>query len=166
MAQQSVTIWSLEMNTPDQLNFKPAPENLDFVVQESRIKNYPLNRFLYSWVGAPYQWTDKLSWSDAQWQAYAENDDCRLWVGYLEGTPAGYFELRKKGSDVEIAYFGLAEPFIEQGLGGHLLSQAIREAWQWDAQRVWVHTCTKDHPYALKNYIARGMTVYKEEQHS
>jgi len=31
------------------------------------------------------------------------------------------------------------------------------------ASRVWVHTCTLDHPGALPNYIARGFRVYKEE---
>ena len=30
-------------------------------------------------------------------------------------------------------------------------------------RRVWLHTCTLDHPNALKNYIARGMTVFMKE---
>jgi hypothetical protein len=29
--------------------------------------------------------------------------------------------------------------------------------------RVWVHTCTRDHPGALANYQARGMVIYKQE---
>ena len=30
--------------------------------------------------------------------------------------------------------------------------------------KVWVHTCTLDHPNALKNYLARGMTIFKTEK--
>ena len=163
MPDTAVTTWSLEMTYPEQLNSKPLPDNIDFQVRESREINHHINRFFYSWVGGPFQWTDKLSWSDSQWQSYAEDDNLRLWIGYLNGTPAGYFELQKQGDDVEIFYFGLAEGFLDKGIGGHFLSEAISQAWNWDAKRVWVHTCSLDHPYALKNYQARGFRVYKEE---
>ncbi len=162
MEKEAVTTWSLEMVSPEELIYKPVTDP-DFIIQECQVKQFQFNRFLYSYIGKQWEWTDKLSWSDNQWREYAENDDLRLWVGYYKGSPAGYFELRKAEGDVEIAYFGLAEPFIGRGLGGSLLSAAIQEAWNWEAKRVWVHTCTLDHPYALKNYQARGLKVYKEE---
>jgi hypothetical protein len=28
---------------------------------------------------------------------------------------------------------------------------------------LWLHTCTKDHPAALPNYLKAGFVVYKEE---
>jgi hypothetical protein len=31
------------------------------------------------------------------------------------------------------------------------------------AARVWLHTCTLDHPQALSNYEARGMRRFKQE---
>ena len=106
-----------------------------------------------------------LSWSEKQWKAYAENDNLRTWVVYHRGSPAGYYELQQQGGgDVEIAYFGLAPRFIGRGFGGYLLSQAIKSAWKMKgAKRVWVHTCTLDHPSALRNYKARGMEVYRVE---
>jgi GNAT superfamily N-acetyltransferase len=70
---------------------------------------------------------------------------------------------RDDQSGVEIAYFGLLPAFIGRGLGGALLTNAIEEAWQMSPERVWVHTCTLDHPSALANYQARGMEVYKVE---
>ena len=158
-----VTTTYLEMNAPEQLNAKPAPEGLDIV--ECEIKQYPYNRFLYQLVGADWQWIDKLSWTDEQWQAFAENDNLRTWVAYYNGAPAGYYELQQqRGGDVEIAYFGLAPAFIGKGFGGYLLTRAILSAWQWEGtRRVWVHTCTLDHPGALNNYQRRGMTVYRVE---
>jgi GNAT superfamily N-acetyltransferase len=52
--------------------------------------------------------------------------------------------------------------FIGRGLGGWLLTAAIERAWQMGAARVWVHTCSFDHPGALANYQARGMKLFKE----
>ena len=84
------------------------------------------------------------------------------WLAYLHGTPAGYFELETQPDDsVEIAYFGLLPQFIGQGIGGVLLTRAIESAWQMGAERVWVHTCSLDHPQALKNYQARGLQIFK-----
>jgi GNAT superfamily N-acetyltransferase len=72
--------------------------------------------------------------------------------------------MQKTDWDVEIIYFGLAENFIGRGFRAYLLSEAIKSAWGWHgAGRVWVHTCTLDHPGALRNYLDRGMEIYREE---
>ena len=158
-----VTTKYLEMKSASSLKDKKESKGLQIV--ESEIKQFQFNRFLYQLVGKAWQWTDKLSWSDEQWKAYAENDNLRTWAAYLRGSPAGYYELQQQdGGDLEIAYFGLAPKFIGQGFGGYLLSQAIKSAWEWrGTKRVWVHTCSLDHPSALQNYKARGMEVYRVE---
>ena len=158
-----ITVYYLEMLSRDQL--VPGKISEDLEIREACVKRWPLNRFLYQYVGGPWDWKEKLSWTDSQWQTYAESDSLRTWVAYDEGSPAGYFELeRQKGDTVELKYFGLAEGFIGKGFGGHLLSQAIEEAWRWGKiNRVWVHTCSLDHPSALSNYQARGMQLYKTE---
>jgi GNAT superfamily N-acetyltransferase len=82
----------------------------------------------------------------------------------VSGTPAGYFELeRQHEAAVELAYFGLLSRFIGKGIGGTLLTAAINRAWEMGAQRVWVHTCTLDHPQALSNYQARGFRIVRRE---
>lgn len=153
----------LEMLSPGSLLAKESARGME--IRECRIPQYQLNRFLYHYVGAPWGWNDKLAWTDAQWQDYVETPRLRTWIGYLEGSPAGYFELQQQeGGNVEIAYFGLVERFVGQGWGGFLLTQAIRSAWLWEGtRRVWVHTCANDHPSALKNYQARGMRLYRTD---
>ena len=42
-----------------------------------------------------------------------------------------------------------------------VMPDSIRQAWDWGAKRIWVHTCTLDHKDALSNYLARGMKIYK-----
>ena len=78
---------------------------------------------------------------------------------------AGFFELlyNPELQETEISYFGLLEEYIGKGIGGYALSEAIRKSFEKNIKRVWLHTCTLDHPNALKNYIARGMTIFKKE---
>ncbi|TDG11925.1 GNAT family N-acetyltransferase [Seongchinamella unica] len=156
-----ITVYYLEMRSPTQL--LPGREAPGLEVAEAQVKQWPLNRFLYQYVGGSWDWKEKLSWSEQQWQDYAEADNLRTWVGYHKGSPAGYFELQKQaGDEVEIKYFGLAPAFIGKGFGGKLLTCALEQAWAWDeVTRVWVHTCSLDHPDALANYQARGLELYK-----
>jgi GNAT superfamily N-acetyltransferase len=159
-----VTIWYLEQTEPA----GSSPVAIaDVRVEEARIKQYQFNRFLYRFVGAPWQWTDKLDWSDRQWRDYAERDELRTWAAWVEGSPAGYFELEKRDDNrVELCYFGLAEKFIGRGLGPYLLECALAEAWRWDASRVTVNTCTLDHPRALETYLRHGFRVLRKEVRS
>ena len=153
----------LQMTSPEQLLEKPAVSGLSII--EAQVKEYRFNKYLYSLVGESWQWVDKLSESDQQWQAHVERQQLRTWVAYYKGSIAGYFELEiADNMDVEILYFGLAPKFIGKGFGGYLLTMAINHAWQLcDAKRVWVHTCSLDHPRALSNYQACGFQLFDQQ---
>src|ERR1041385_9074245 len=142
----AVTTTYLEMTSPAQLRAKRC-DSPRFRVLEAKARQWQFNRFLYVLVGKDWAWVDRLKWSDAQWKEYVERSEVRTFVAYFDGSPAGYFELHGDDS-VEIAYFGLAPDFIGKGFGGPLPTTAIEEAWSGDAKRVWVHTCTLDHPAA------------------
>lgn len=157
-----VTTWYLEMRTPEQLRAARVPEPAPQIVR-AEIPSPALNRFLYTSVGAGWHWVDRLAWNWERWMQWLDRPTHQTWVLYVSGTPAGYFELERQGDDVEIAYFGVAPQFIGRKLGGHLLTRTIEQAWAMGAKRVWVHTCSLDHPAALANYKSRGMTVFKEE---
>ena len=93
--------------------------------------------------------------------------DVSLWLLSSRGSPAGYFELRRHGDgSVEVAFFGLLPEFVGRGWGGHLLTLAVREAWAMRPARVWLHTCTLDHPAALHNYVKRGFRPVREETYT
>ena len=123
-----------------------------------------LYRDLYRAVGGDWQWRDRDAWTDERLARHLGDPDVHVFVLRRAGELAGYFELvRHEDGDVEIAYFGLVPRFIGQGLGAHLLSEAVDTAWQLDATSVWLHTCTLDHPAALANYRARGFEPYRTE---
>lgn len=159
MPQVEITTIYLEMATADRLT-PSADSGLNIL--EATVPCPELNRFLYAAVGGQYYWLGRLTWSYQQWLDYLSQDSVRTWVGYVGGNPVGYFELSRENREVEIAYFGLLPQFYGQGHGGYLLSKAIRNACVWQAKRVWVHTNNLDGPYALRNYQARGLTIYDE----
>ncbi len=85
----------------------------------------------------------------------------------VEGAPAGYVELDRASAEpgTEVAYFGIIPAFHGRGFGRHLLSVGVQRAFDDGAERVWVHTCTLDGPYALANYRARGFVEYRTTTH-
>jgi ribosomal protein S18 acetylase RimI-like enzyme len=159
---ERITTTYLEMT--DRARLRPAGcTDPRFRIVEATVKQWRFNRFLYELVGRDWDWTDKLPWSDDQWRAYVEDERLRTLVAYHGGAVAGYAELQERDHAVEIAYLGLAPEFLGRGFGGALLTRTLEEAWATGPARVWVHTCTLDHPAALRNYQARGMEVYKTE---
>jgi GNAT superfamily N-acetyltransferase len=153
----------LEMTSPDQLRPRQSPRG-DLTLARIDPPLPELNRFLYTAVGGDWYWIDRLPWTYADWLAYLSRPGVETWLLSAAGVPAGYAELvSEPGGDVEIAYFGLLPAFTGIGLGGHLLTAAVERAWSLPARRVWLHTCTLDHPHALAHYQARGFRVYKQE---
>lgn len=125
-----------------------------------------LNQRFYRNVGADWKWTDRLVWNDDQWRCYVDRDAVVTGVCRIDGQEIGYFELELEDEgSVEIQYFGLLPGWIGKGIGSALLTEAVRHAWgDLGARRVWVHTCSNDHPHALTNYQRRGFRKYRTER--
>lgn len=152
----------LEMTSPERAI--PFEGRRRLALRRAEVPSPELNRWLYVAVGAEWWWYTRLPWDREQWLAWVDRPELETWVAYLGGTPAGYFELESQADEqVELAYFGLLPSFIGQGLGAELLAAAIDRAWQLRPARVWVHTCSLDHPRALQTYRARGFEIYQTE---
>ena len=163
MPSVNVTRTYLELTEPGLLR----GAELDPQLQVVRVESCPPSffRYLYSEVGRSHYWRDRLGWSDAEIVAYLATPGVSLWVAWLGGAPAGYFELRRaEPADTEIVYFGLMPERTGQGWGKQLLTLAVRQAWSDGARRVWLHTCTLDSPHAMPNYRARGFVPFREER--
>lgn len=164
-SDELTTTYYLQMLDRSQLRAKAAPRGLEIsMVVESEME---INRDFYRDLGAKWGWTDKLQWTDQQWGDYVNRPEFQTWTASVDGDPAGYFALEFQApGDVEIAYFGLLDQYIGRGLGGALLSEAVEQAWSFGrVSRVWVHTCTLDHPSALANYRNRGFELYDTKIH-
>jgi ribosomal protein S18 acetylase RimI-like enzyme len=118
---------------------------------------------LYRLVGRSYHWADRLPWNEAEWRAAIDRPDVELWTAREGETIVGYFELEHRSDAAEIRYFGILPDYHGRGIGGWLLTEAVRRGWQLGVQRVTVNTCTLDGAAALPNYRARGFVVVRED---
>ena len=122
-------------------------------------------RYLYDTIGTPWLWFERRQWSDAALAAELAKSTTEVFVLYVGGVPAGYFELNAaEPRQTELCYFGLMPDFIGRRLGPFLLNAAIEQAWSRPIERFWVHTCTFDHPRALPLYQSAGFVVYARRQ--
>jgi GNAT superfamily N-acetyltransferase len=153
----------LEMRSPGELRPATVPNPAPELNRLERC-SVELFRYLYEEVGRAYRWTDRLSWSDETIRNYLDTPGISIWLMSVDSAPAGYFELREhEDRSVEIVYFGLLPESIGRGWGKFLLTRAVESAWQLGVERVWLHTCTLDHPAALPNYLKRGFRPVREE---
>ena len=122
-------------------------------------------RYLYNTVGEDWLWYERRVMSDEDLAAVIHNPEIEVYVLYVNGAPAGYGELdRRGGTDIELAYFGLLPDFIGRGVGGYFLRWLVDQAWSHEPQRFWVHTCDLDHPRALRTYQSVGFMPYNREE--
>jgi len=154
----------LEIKSLEDFKEVEAPSQHSFV-ELLNPKDFQLNKFFYKNVGKNHHWIDRLIWTDLNWIEYVSNKKLFTYVLKEKNEIAGYYELLfyENNKEAEIAYFGILEEYFGKKLGGYLLSEAIKNSFNQGAKRVWVHTCSLDHENALKNYLARGMKVFKTE---
>jgi GNAT superfamily N-acetyltransferase len=141
----------------------PAPRD-GLAVSHARRPTITYYRFLYDAVGGRWNWVSRKKLSNAALAAIIHDPRDEVHVLMADGVPAGFAELdRRVPDEIEITQFGLMGDFIGQGLGRYFLSWAIDKAWSYAPKRLWLHTCTQDHPAALPNYLKAGFAIFKEE---
>jgi ribosomal protein S18 acetylase RimI-like enzyme len=154
----------LEINSIQDLN-EVVQNTEDYSLILLKPPNFQLNKFFYKNIGKKHKWIDRLVWTDIQWINYVSNKKVKTYIlKYLDDL-VGFFELiiHCDQKETEIAYLGILEEYQNKKLGSYLLSEAIKNSFTLDINRVWVHTCSLDHKNALNNYISRGMNIFKTE---
>ncbi len=121
-------------------------------------------RALYHKVGDEYLWFSRLALDDAALRAILDDDRVEVYSLSLDGSDEGLVELdfREEG-ECELSYFALAAPSIGAGIGRWMMNRAIERAWSRPIRRFWVHTCTLDHPDAVRFYERSGFVPFKRQ---
>lgn len=161
--QKVVTTYYLEMTDRSWFNPKEGfKDKLDIKPISADVFQHWM---LFVGVGLPWRWYSRLKWTVDKWKAYFSENDSRTYLAFSKEQLVGYFELVfQANKEVEIRFFGLFPSCIGSGYGGALLSYAVEIAWNSDANRVWLHTCTSDHDAALSNYLARGFKILNQKE--
>ena len=154
----------LDITSLKNLSEIDKPSN-NFDIRLVNPPDFQLNKFFYKQIGKKHRWVDRLIWNENQWIRYINNSNVKTYILQDGNDLAGYFEqiFDQKKLEYEIAYFGILQDYVGKRLGGYLLSEAIKKSFLMGANRVWVHTCSLDHKHALKNYLSRGMKIFKSE---
>jgi GNAT superfamily N-acetyltransferase len=119
-------------------------------------------RTLFRRVGAPWLWFSRLVMDDATLTALIHDPGIEIYaVTDARGIEIGLLELDfREAATCELSFFGLVPELTGKGEGRWLMAQALTLGWRKDVTRLWVHTCTLDHPSALGFYRAQGFVPF------
>lgn len=117
-------------------------------------------RSLFRAVGQDWLWFSRLVMPDAQLSGILHDPRVEIFALTDGDRDLGILELdfRAQGQ-CELAFFGVAPEGIGKGLGRTLMNVALDTAWSRPIERLWVHTCTLDHPGAVAFYRRSGFEV-------
>lgn len=157
--QIATIVTSLEMR--DRPKPRPMPSS------DLRLVRWPhpeltKYRALFRRVGEPWLWFSRLVLPDDDATRIITDERVRIFaVEDRAGIEVGMLELDfRESGECELAYFGLVPELAGRGHGRWLMAQALAMAWTPGIERVWVHTCTLDHPSALNFYRAQGFVPF------
>jgi GNAT superfamily N-acetyltransferase len=140
-----------------------AARSLQQPVALERVENPDLQdyRALFRAVGQDWLWCSRLTMADDELRAILASPDVEVYALTSNNRQLGLLELdfRERGQ-CELAFFGLVPEAIGQGAGRFLMDQALSKAWSRPIERLWVHTCTFDHPSAVGFYRRSGFVTY------
>ena len=154
----AVHITALEMTAPPKQSL-PVPVNVHTAILGAPDIPLAFYRFLYRQVGSRWHWVDRLRMDDEMLAATLHDKRNSVTVLYVNGAPAGFFELLQIDEDtVELSHFGLMERALGLGIGKWFLLQALYAAWSHEPKKVVVTTNTLDHPRAVQLYQMFGFS--------
>ena len=102
--------------------------------------------------------------SDAELAAIIHAPGIEVYALIADGRDEGLLELDfREPRQCELVYFGVTAPLIGTGAARFLMNRAMERAWSRDVRRVWVHTCTFDHPSAVAFYQRSGFRPFRRQ---
>jgi GNAT superfamily N-acetyltransferase len=121
-------------------------------------------RDLHRRVGEEWLWFSRLQLADAELAAIIQSPLVEVHALVQDGRDEGLLELDfREAGQCELAYFGVTAKLIGSGAARWLMNRALERAWSGPVTRVWVHTCTFDHPAAVAFYQRSGFRAFRRQ---
>jgi GNAT superfamily N-acetyltransferase len=121
-------------------------------------------RDLYARVGREWLWSQRARMSDAELAATIRAPGVEITTLEHDGGDEALLEFDfRKQNECELVLFGVTSKLIGTGAGRLLMNHALRRAWAQPLTRLWVHTCSFDHPRALAFYQRSGFRPYRQQ---
>ena len=159
----AAVVTSLEMTARPILRSDP-PAEAGFGLNRVAQPDLDWFRALFRRVGERYLWSSRLRMRDEDLTAELLDPGMETYALTREGEDLGLLQLDfRQAGEGELGFFGVADELIGTGAGRWLMNRALERAWSRPIQRIWVHTCTLDHPAALGFYLRSGFTAYRRQ---
>lgn len=145
---------------------EPPPAPLEPELRLERWTTPDVDEYLrlFRRIGEPWLWYARLIGGREAVYRRLRAPDYEIWQLRDASGGVGLCEFdRSAPAEVRVVYCGVVPECIGSGFGGFLFRSALHEAWTDDVRRVWLHTCTEDHPNALALYQHLGFEVYARE---
>ena len=150
----------LEMPAPPPAR-RDAAGSRNLRLDTLRSEDLPGYRALFRAVGEDWLWTSGLAHGDAELAALLADPGVEAFAAMAGDAAVGLLQLDfREPPACEIAYFGLVAAWVGGGAGRWLMNEAIALAWARPIKRLWLHTCSFDHPGALGFYQRSGFQPY------
>lgn len=150
----------LEMTAKPKL--RPSPAVTGVVLERLGAGDTERFRKLFRAVGQDIMWFSRLFLAEEKLSGIIGDPRVHCHALVRDGVDIGVLELdfREEGQ-CELTFFGLVPDAVGSGLGRYLMNEALNRAWAEPITRMWLHTCTFDHPSALGFYQRSGFRPYQ-----
>jgi GNAT superfamily N-acetyltransferase len=121
-------------------------------------------RDLYRRVGEEWLWFSRIRAADDKLAARLHHPLVETHALVADGRDEGLLELDfREPRACEIGMFGVTARLVGSGAGRFLMHRALELSWSRDIARLWLHTCTFDHPAALPFYQRAGFRPFRRQ---
>jgi len=121
-------------------------------------------RDLYRRVGEEWLWFSRIRMSGAKLAAIIHSPLVEVYALAHDGRDEGMLELDfREAGQCELSFFGVTTKLIGSGAGRWLMNRALELAWSRPIARLWLHTCTHDHPGAVAFYLRCGFRAFRRQ---
>jgi GNAT superfamily N-acetyltransferase len=152
----NAVLW-LEMRDPAPVGL-PTPRGLR--LQEFGRADAAVFGALYRKIGRDWLWAGMINKSERDIADRLGRDDILSFAVRAGDEAIAMLDMELTAEGCEIVYFGFIPAMVGQGAGGWLMDQAKRVAHERGIRRLWLHTCSFDHPRAPEFYRKQGFQIY------
>jgi GNAT superfamily N-acetyltransferase len=157
----AAVVTHLEMTEPPPL--RPDPMGA-WTLRKVERPGLDWYRGLYTRVGADWLWFSRVRMPDAELAAILHAPLVDIYALVDGFSDEGLLELDfREAGQCELAFFGVTARLIGTGAGRWLMNRALELVWSRPVERLWVHTCTLDHPSALAFYQRSGFRPFRRQ---
>ena len=139
-----------------------APPQSTFSIRRVAKPGVAWYRDLYRRIGEDWLWFSMAVMADDRLAAILNDPATMVLALEQDGSATGLAKLSfAKPGEVEIVMFGVVPEATGTGAARALMDAALNATIRPGIARVWLHTCTFDHPAAVRFYQRCGFRAFK-----